>query len=1081
MQLDSGFHPLMESETSEFQFVDYTPAPNRDLIVYGYIGLFTHANGVACPHGLARIHADGSLDPGFVPDLATDEAVDSAIALADGSVMVRSISYAGPYLDRIVRLLSTGAVDPTFAPVSVLGSSHFTLLHDGSVVVWGQFDAINGLARNSLARVLPDGTVDPDFAPVIADAHVEVISLATSPDDHLVVSAVDQQFAVTHNHFIRLTPAGDADPTFTPDPPTRTFASLVCLSDNRLIAADGDMVRFHADGTIDDSFIPAIPSLRSVTKVLALPRDRLAVEATTGSPSDYPISSVFILNADGMLEEDCRDLPGAEHIQTLACARSDGAVALVEGPLVWGYQSLHGQVGPPIPVMADAGLAIADPGAGTVTPLATTIGWRTRSSVGRLTLDSAGRILVEGGFTHIDGTPRAGYARFNADGSLDPTFNPVATSPLLHLPDGRTIASQRTLGPADSNGIHSYVANIVRLTSDGSLDPTFVPTDPDLLGATWLTATPDGRVLVSKFAGGAIQENKAKLLWLDPDGNVAATMPTAFSGFLLDLPPQYAIATPPVTAAVALADGKLLLGMTATAVNGSPVGKIVRLNADGSIDQTYRPDLRSLLSVQSAIPLPDGRAYVLGSRLDRGVVDTQAALRLDPNGAPEAFVSQARVHGVPLADGSYVYNSQRFFADDTLDLNYTLTLDPDYGLYSAVLADDGGLWLGGSFNKIDDQPRDGFARLLPIETAGFTVQPSSQNVFAGLAVTFRAQLGSTAPATYQWTLDGTPLPGATSRTLTLDHAAVQYAGIYRLVATVGDQTYTSEPATLTVTANTSRLVNFSARSLVSPNLPPQIGGFILRASPSRRVLLRAVGRGLPVEHPGFTLLPEPALRLHGVNGNIATDAGGALAPAIVDAGAAVGAAPLFLSYPPEEEYPQHEPTRDSALLLDLPPGEYTALTTSVDGRAGVSLFEFYDADTSSPLSATVNVSVRGHTGTGTDVLIAGFVIDGNGPQRLLIRGLGPALAPYGVPDPVADPRLTLYAGSLAYARNDDWGDTPDAAAITAAARAVNTPALADGSRDAALLVTLDPGLYTVLGQGANGAGGEMLIEIFVVP
>src|SRR5690606_25085190 len=117
------------------------------------------------------------------------------------------------------------------------------------------------------------------------------------------------------------------------------------------------------------------------------------------------------------------------------------------------------------------------------------------------------------------------------------------------------------------------------------------------------------------------------------------------------------------------------------------------------------------------------------------------------------------------------------------------------------------------------------------------------------------------PATFQWTRSGTPIPGATSRSLKLSRTRASDAGEYRLVAIVNGSTYTSHPAVLTVRPNDARLVNFSARSRVVAGSTPQICGFVLRTLSPRPFLLRALGQGLPADGLG-ELLPRPVLRLH---------------------------------------------------------------------------------------------------------------------------------------------------------------------------------------------------------------------------
>jgi hypothetical protein len=111
-------------------------------------------------------------------------------------------------------------------------------------------------------------------------------------------------------------------------------------------------------------------------------------------------------------------------------------------------------------------------------------------------------------------------------------------------------------------------------------------------------------------------------------------------------------------------------------------------------------------------------------------------------------------------------------------------------------------------------------------------------------------------------------------------------------------------------------------------------------------------------------------------------------------------------------------------------------------------------------------------------LTAGFVIDGTGPLKVLIRAVGPTLGdpPFNVAEVVLDPTLSLFSGSAMIRENDNWGGTAE---LTEAFAAVGAFALPP-SRDAALLTTLQPGNYTVEVRGVNGSTGTALIEIYEV-
>lgn len=134
------------------------------------------------------------------------------------------------------------------------------------------------------------------------------------------------------------------------------------------------------------------------------------------------------------------------------------------------------------------------------------------------------------------------------------------------------------------------------------------------------------------------------------------------------------------------------------------------------------------------------------------------------------------------------------------------------------------------------------------------------------------------------------------------------------------------------------------------------------------------------------------------------------------------------------------------------------------------------------LGDAVNLSTRGHvSGPGGEPLIAGLVIE-NQHRWVLVRGVGPGLAPFGVTNPVADPHIVLYKlGGIPFEfYNDNWAQRPDADAIEQTAARVGAFPLDRNSKDAAFLVELAPGAYTVH-LSTDGPAGTGLIEVYVVP
>ena len=1020
---------------------------------------------------------------------------------------------------KLIRLRADGRKDTTFTPLASDGNLRLTSLADGRVLVWGNFRSFGGTARNGLARLNSDGTLDSAFAPSLTTATLNIAAVTSATDGSAVLSAVAYDGRNPALYLFRhLLVDGSVDSRFAPANPNTTFSLLAMQPDGSVLAgnttfsfatpvavgapdipigvgASGSFVRYLPTGVLDRNYSPQIPGLKSISRLTPLSGGRLAVEATVGPASVfYGGPAVFTLGVNGQLVQDWRKVPGAREGQRLLAAQSDGRLLVAQGTLIVAssfYPVPYDATAPAVatimpiflgPTLVDPALAISPPDASAapttpLTALPTTIVHRYAGNVSQLETDSAGRVLAAGSFTQVDNQPRAGLARFLASGALDAAFAPAAGELLFAPPDGRAIVRRTTIGPVDAtDGFHRYVTQIVRLQNDGTVDATFAfPSNLDATKTNWLLAAPDGRLLIAAFDPDDTKEENLKLIWLGADGRRLTTLPTVFAGFTrfvvmpldatgiavpTDLVPTIfpiGYGRPNVLdSAQLLASGRLLVAGAFSRVNATARPALARINADGSLDATYAPDTTALNFFNSALPLADGRALAFGSSLMSGrwqprVVRFRADGTLDSTFQPPADTigNGARA----LADGSFFSNGRRFTADGWPDLNFAPQLrSSTYAgyAYAAVLTADGRLWLGGGFDQVNGQPRTALARFAPIEIVGITVSPTSQKVVAGRDAFFQVAIGTTQPATFRWTHDGATIAGATPANLRLPAVRPADAGVYRAIVTIGAQTFTSDPATLTIVPSTSRLTNFSARSVVAPGAPPQIAGVVTAGAPPRTVLLRAVGRGLtPMLGFGTVALPVPVLTFYSGSVMIAQDRGGAVAPAVTSLASSVGAFPLNAS-------PVNPPgaTLGSALMPTLAAGNYTAITSSGDSGAGVSLFEFYDTATDGAPALVRNLAIRGTTAPGASVLTAGSVIAGNGPLHLLVRGAGPALA-----------------------TNAGWANDAD---LADAARRAGAFALPTGSRDATVLLTLEPGAYTAQLPSTAGATGTALIEIYIV-
>lgn len=285
----------------------------------------------------------------------------------------------------------------------------------------------------------------------------------------------------------------------------------------------------------------------------------------------------------------------------------------------------------------------------------------------------------------------------------------------------------------------------------------------------------------------------------------------------------------------------------------------------------------------------------------------------------------------------------------------------------------------------------------------------------------------------------------------------------------------------TQTLRTDRMINLSTRAyLDAANGTDLVTGFVIGGTESKRVLLRAVGPTL--EAFGITTaVADPSLTVYNGAGEVVTQ---------VDdwAGNAEVAAAMALT----GAFTLDSASLDAAYVTDLDPGVYT-MRVSNDSSPGIALAEIYDAseNPNSQYQRLINISSRGNVVGGQGVLVGGFIVTGNSPKRMLVRGVGPGLLAHGLSNALHDPQLKVYnADEQIIAANDNWQSpqavftgqrTAAAAEITAANTTTGAFQLGEASGDSALIITLSPGAYTVELSSTDSTAGTALIEVYEIP
>jgi thiol-disulfide isomerase/thioredoxin len=350
---------------------------------------------------------------------------------------------------------------------------------------------------------------------------------------------------------------------------------------------------------------------------------------------------------------------------------------------------------------------------------------------------------------------------------------------------------------------------------------------------------------------------------------------------------------------------------------------------------------------------------------------------------------------------------------------------------------------------------------IPVAPAILT-QPGPVVVVVGAPATLSVSATVAGSVSYQWFRDGVALAGATGASYTVPSVALSDAGNYTVRVSTIDSAVTSQAARLTVNTPPvgleSRLSNLSVLTTLAAEQLLTVG-FTMQGG-AKPVLLRAAGPGLKALGVAGAQA-DPRLALFNGSTQIATNDNWSGNAEVTTASANVGA---FAFAGPS--------SLDAALVSSVEGSR----TMQVSGSsAGTVIVEAYDAGTGFT-ARLINLSALNQAGRGTP-LTAGFTIAGAGTKNVLIRAIGPALTALGVGGALPDPKLELFnSAQVRIGENDNWSS-----ALAATFASVGAFALSEGSRDAALLVTLAAGGYSVQVGPAGEGSGAVLVEVYEVP
>jgi uncharacterized delta-60 repeat protein len=1025
----------------------FAQQPNGQVIVAGSFGKI---DGSQSPF-YVRLNGDATIDTTY--NSGVDGPVNAVAVLPNGA-STQTPTNSGVWLN------PSGLIRYSYSAASNGEIVCSALQADGKVLIGGLFSSFGGdTALQNLVRLNTDGSVDTTFAPVIGGV---VSAIVIQADGKIVIGGGFTYVNAVNNAFLaRLNADGTTDTTYAPQPNLQVLC-LALQSDGKVVAG-GDftlmtppnatvasslnfLARLNTDGTIDTAFNPDLNgpaycvALTSTGQILV--GGAFTMITPNAGATAYNVQNFARLNADGTV--DTKFYPDPNAPVASVAVLPNGQVLAAGTFTAWEQNANVTGVTPGNIVTSNYVTRVNTDGT-----VDTSFAPNPNGGLTTVVVQPNGQIVIGGSFSAISPNyaaiplNRNNIARLNANGTADPSFDPSlngTVDSILVLTDGSLFAggSFTTIqvgGAALIGGSFGHVGgvsapNLARLNFDGSFDSSFLANADGPVNT--IVPASGGTLVGGSFAKvqGLAQANLARIT---AAGNLDSTFTPAVNGT--------------VNAIAAQQNGQIVIGGSFTTVGGQNSPNLARIGPSGSPDAGFHPVING--TVDSVVVQPNGQIVIAGAFTGVSGQSTVGLARLNSDGSVDAtFVPGAngtvnavtlQLDGTFYVAGSFTEIGGQPFAY-AAHLSASGAVDPAFNpatnspVDALMVQPDGKVFIGGGFTAAGGVPRFGIARYAPSIPVSQAISVSSDQS------TFTWMRGGSAPefasVQFEETTDGTHWVTLGQAT-TADGATWQLTG----AAPSGQSNILVRATGLTPSSQfaSSGLVQvlylaYSAASSPVVNSISAITGtsgtplsFTVTATQSPKTFSAS---GLP---PGLTINSKTGV----ISGTPTGTGTYAVTVTVGNAGGSVATGLTISIGSPDE-------TR------------FAPVTTSSANRL-------------------LNLSTRAAL-TGNQVMIAGFAVEGTGTKQVLLRAVGPGLKAFNVPGTMATPEIQLYSSDgVLMNTNVGWGG---GSTLSTAFAQVGAFALTSGSADSALLVTLNPGTYTVHVFDTNGKGGVALTEVY---
>lgn len=652
----------------------------------------------------------GVIDPTFNPtdvgfgfgDGANDVVNSNAIQ-SDGKIIIGGafFKYNGTTVDHLARLNTDGRLDSSFSlGIGANGDvKTIAIQNDGKIIIGGDFITYNGTIVNHIARINSDRSLDTTFH-VGSGVNGSLKAIAIQSDGKIIIGGSFTSYnGISTNNIARINTDGSLDSNFSIGTgPNGQVKEIDFQNDGKIIMQGSFtsyngvginyIARINSDGSLDSSFNLGLGTYQTVRMVAIQNDGKIIIVGDFTSVNGTNIKYIARVNTNGSLDTTFNSGTGPESSVYNCTIQSDGKI------IIYGsYSSYNGTAVSRLIRLNSNGSLDTTFYAGPIT------------SINSISMLSNGKIFISGSFSSYNGIAVNRIARINSDGSYDFTFNKNTGASNTIFASAIQSDGKIVIGGSFHFFNGKFVRNLARLNIDGSLDTTF---NSGIIGVNGFVNTisiqSDGKIIIGgNFTSydGFQSKNIARI---NTNGTFDSTFYTG-SGFN-----SY------VNCSTILSNGKIIIGGFFSTFNGTAIKSIVRLNVDGSLDNTFNSGSSTIYDeVLSFAIQSDGKIIVGGNiyglaaanigRLNiDGVEDTTFIAGSGTNSQINTISLQGDgkiIIGGEFSDFNGVNKNRiaRLNTDGSLDVNFSAWAG--WYVNKIVIQNDGRILVGGEFNSMN--------------------------------------------------------------------------------------------------------------------------------------------------------------------------------------------------------------------------------------------------------------------------------------------------------------------------------------------------------------------------------------------